>query len=235
MIATIHQPDFMPWLGFFKKLTKVDTWIVLDHVTNNPRDAAFWGRRVKILVNRKPFWLSIPLKKPQEAGNISVPIKEMRIEEKLKPALEKQLKTIKESYSKTPFFFEISPMIEEYYSDFSQLLRDKNTTFIEKIIKNLKITCKIIYSSDLKITGKSTKLLVDLLYAIGAEKYICGDGAKSYQNDQYFKEKKIQLEYNNFQHPAYQQANSITFVPGLSIIDVVANIGFKETIALLKQ
>ena len=50
MKTTIHQPDFMPWYGFFNKLSKVDVWVVLDHVENNPRNSSFWGKRVQILI-----------------------------------------------------------------------------------------------------------------------------------------------------------------------------------------
>ena len=69
----------MPWFGFFNKIAKADDWILLDHVENNPRDTAFWPRRVPILVNGQPTWLSIPLFRPKEPGVIGMPIKDMTI------------------------------------------------------------------------------------------------------------------------------------------------------------
>jgi len=235
MIATIHQPDFMPWLGFFKKLTKVDTWIVLDHVTNNPRDAAFWGRRVKILVNRKPFWLSIPLKKPEEPSRISIPIKEMKIDRSNQMKYENQLKTITQSYCKAPCFSEILPAIQEYYSNYCESLAEKNLLFIQRIFEGLKMKLQIVKSSELGTTTSSTAMLVELLKTVGADCYICGDGAQGYQKDSLFMENKILLQYNNFTHPKYPQSGSREFVPGLSIIDAIANIGFKQTNLVLKN
>jgi hypothetical protein len=40
----------MPWLGLFNKITNADELIILDHVTNNPKSAEFWCRRVKMLI-----------------------------------------------------------------------------------------------------------------------------------------------------------------------------------------
>ena len=44
MIVAIHQPDFMPWMGFFDKILKADLWVILDHVENNPRNTGYWNR-----------------------------------------------------------------------------------------------------------------------------------------------------------------------------------------------
>ena len=90
MIITIHQPDFMPWYGFFNKISKVDTWVVLDHVHNNPRKA-FWGRRVQILSNGKPLWLSIPLEKPPQEGQLGMPLNIMKINLQEKKNISKSL------------------------------------------------------------------------------------------------------------------------------------------------
>jgi len=235
LTATIHQPDFMPWLGFFKKISKVDTWIVLDHVTNNPRDAAFWGRRGKILVNGQSYWLSIPLQKPAEPKQIRVPINEMMIDQRNGTKFQKQLKTIIQNYCNAPHFSEVFPIIEEYYSDFSESLCDKNLFFIKRVLNGLKIMPKIVKSSELKVKSSSTVMLVDLLKAINAHCYICGDGAKAYQTDSLFAENNILLKYNNFSHPKYSQKGSEKFIPGLSVIDVLANEGFEKTKELLLQ
>ena len=106
MIVTIHQPDFMPWLGFFKKIADAVIWIVLDHVYSNPRDAASWLRRVKILANNCPFWLSLPIKKPK-SGSLKTPINRLEYNFSQSKLISERLKTIDQSYRRSRNFDKI--------------------------------------------------------------------------------------------------------------------------------
>ena len=72
IVVSIHQPDFMPWLGLFKKLSKSDIFILLDHTINNVKDSNSWLRRVKIIVNGIPFWYSINLHKEKNKSFIPI-------------------------------------------------------------------------------------------------------------------------------------------------------------------
>lgn len=225
MIVTIHQPDFMPWLGFFNKINNADVLVVLDHTENNPRDSAFWGKRVKILINGKENWFSIPLNKPQK-GVIGIPIKEMTINLNLKKEIEKKILSIKQNYSKHDYFDEIFPLVESYFNNKSDFLLDRNMEFILNVMKGLSINTKIVYSSNLSCHQKSTELLIEIIKKIEGDTYLCGGGASGYQNDDLFKNNDIILEYNNFTSPKYEQMKSSNFVTGLSIIDPLMNIGF---------
>jgi hypothetical protein len=225
MRATIHQPDFMPWFGFFNKIAKADLWIVLDHVTNNPRDAAFWGRRVRILVNGQPTWLSITLNKPKETGVIGIPICDMTINLSDCRIMEKCLKTVQMAYARTPYFAQHWHLVEAYFLDKDASLSKRNMQFIESVMQILSITTPTIRSSSLGVTTKSNQLLIDLLAKVGADTYLCGGGAQGYQQDDLFKENGIRLEYNLFQHPVYAQRKATPFVPGLSILDALFYAG----------
>lgn len=225
MIVTIHQPDFMPWLGFFNKVNNADVLVVLDHTENNPRDSAFWGRRVKVLINGQENWFSIPLNKPQN-GVIGIPIKEMTINLNLKKEIKKKVLSIKQNYSRHDYFDEIFPLVESYFNNKSDFLLDRNMEFILNVIKGLSINTKIVYSSNLSCHQKSTELLIEIIKKIDGDTYLCGGGASGYQHDHLFKSHDIMLKYNNFTSPKYEQMKSSNFVPGLSIIDPLMNLGF---------
>jgi hypothetical protein len=64
---------------FFKKAARSDIWVISDHVTHNPSNAAFWERRVKVLMNVSETWLSISLRRSAEKGSLGVAINEMQI------------------------------------------------------------------------------------------------------------------------------------------------------------
>jgi hypothetical protein len=232
--VTIHQPDFMPWLGFFNKINKADIFVVLDHTENNPRDSGFWGRRVKVISNKKDYWLSIPLVKPAK-GIIGQPISEMKINLNEKKNFKKSITLIKQNYAKTPYFSVVFPIIDNYFNSEEEFLCIRNMEFIKTIIKELNISTEIIYSSSLNCEKKSTELLIEIVNKTNGNIYLCGDGADGYQIDELFKNEEIGLEYNNFKHPIYNQINTDSFIPGLSIIDSLMNIGFNGVAKLLEE
>lgn len=229
-IITIHQPDFLPWIGFFNKINNADVWIVLDHVENNPRDSAFWGRRVQMLVNRSPYWVSISLFK--KIGIVGMPINQMFISKEKS----KVFKTILQAYSKAPFFREYKLLIEDYFNSTEFFLVQRNMKFIQQIMELLDIKTEIVFSSDLKCKSKSTELLIEIIKKVDGTHYLAGGGAGSYQKDSLFEANNISLKFNNFKHPNYKQFNMKgEFVQGLSIIDSLMNIGADGLKEILKR
>ncbi len=222
MIITIHQPDFMPWYGFFNKISKVDTWVVLDHVHNNPRKA-FWGRRVQILSNGKPLWLSIPLEKPPQEGQLGMPLNIMKINLQEKKNISKSLKTLEQSYSKSINFDKYFFLLTDYFLNEDNNLMTRNMRFITDVMDILSIKSNVIFSSSMGIQTTSTQLLVDILKANQASEYLCGQGADGYQDIELFKHNSIKLSFNQFEHPVYKQLNTEEFFQGLSIIDMLFN------------
>ena len=221
MRVTIHQPDFLPWFGLFNKIAKCDVWIVLDHVENNPRDAAFWGRRVKILVNGRPTWLSIPLNRPA-TGAIGMPIREMTVNRSDPRLFEKALRTVQQAYARAPYYRDHAALVEAWFGDPEPSLLMRNMRFIEAVLERLEVRPRVVYSSSLNPTTQSTALLVELLTRVGATTYVCGTGAAGYQQDAMFEARGISVEYNRFIHPVYPQLHATEFVPGLSIIDALS-------------
>lgn len=236
MIATIHQPDLFPWFGFFRKVARSDVWIVLDHVTNNPRDAAFWGRRVRILVNGQPHWLSLTLGRPTERGQVGMPIRDMTVVPNPATSPAKLLRTVREAYVRAPYFREHEWLVAEHLNDPDCNLMRRNMRFIERVLTILGVSTRIVYSSALgPPTTAQTALLTDLLAKVGADTYLCGLGASGYQDASLFESAGIRLLYNRFVHPVYRQVGSSSFVDGLSILDALFNMPAAELAPLLTQ
>ena len=227
MIVTIHQPDFMPWLGFFKKIAAADIWIVLDHVYSNPRDAASWLRRVKILANRSPFWFSLPIKKPK-SGSLQVRINELEYDWSQSKLLANRLKTIEQSYKKSKNYDRIFPLIKKFFDDNDKNVAKKNIKFIKEVNKLLDIKTDIRFSSEFDISSKSTQLLIDLVKIVGGETYLSGDGASEYLKDSMFPQNNICLKFNQFSPLIYNQLSKNVFYPRLSVVDALFNVEIDE-------
>lgn len=234
MIVTIHQPDMLPWLGLFNKIDKADLWVILDHTTNNPRDAAFWGRRVKILMNGVGKWLSLPLKRPDTAGVIGIPIYEMEFNNAEPKIYQDALRSVELNYKRTPFFKDVFPIVENFMLSSEMNMSIRNQSFMFQIMELLEINTPVCYSSQMNCQEASTALLVEILKIQKGTTYLCGGGAGGYQQDELFHQAGIAVNYNSFKHPVYPQLNSKEFVPGLSIIDALMNAGIAETKKLIR-
>jgi hypothetical protein len=228
MIVTIHQPDFMPWFGFFRKIAHADLWVLLDHVVNNPRDAAFWGRRVRILVNGSPIWLSIPLRRPATLSVVGVPINEMQVNLDDPAVFERAWQTVRMAYAKAPHFSKHSALVEAYFRDTDPSLVARNMRFISAVMSLLDIRTRVVSSATFHTSSKGSALLVDLLRSVGATTYLHGTGASGYQEDALFAAAGIHLQPNTFVHPEYSQLRTKAFTPGLSILDMLFNVSLTQ-------
>lgn len=228
-VVAIHQPNFFPWLGYFDKICRADLFVYLDHVENNPRDP-LWTKRVKIIASNGESWLTVPLVRPK--SSIFVPIKEMQVSTGYFER--KHLRTIQQSYGKSPFFEATMPMVETFYASNDVYIADRNIQFIEELCTKLGVTTQRVRSSEFTWKNKSTDLLIEILEHFKATAYLCGGGASGYQEDFKFAEFGFDLIYQRFSHPTYEQRNTKEFHPGLSIIDVLMNCGFGGTEKLVK-
>src|SRR3989344_4934979 len=112
MICSIHQPTFLPYLGFFEKVRKSDVFIVYDDAQFVRRD--FFQRNF-ILLNKKPFMLHVPLIKPKPKEKIKNVLINSKYEKKGMNWEEYHLLQIRDAYKNTKNFNRIYPQLEHIY------------------------------------------------------------------------------------------------------------------------
>lgn len=229
-IISIHQPNFFPWFGFFDKIAQSDCFVYLDHTRMNPDQT--WIKRTKILNQGKATWLIIPHIKQQNSDFPVVKNIQINLDITFQ---KKHLRTIEFNYNKAPFFHEIYPLIEEYYTCEEPFLVRRNIQFIEKICKNLDIKTPRIFSSDLACKRASNELLIEIIQQLSGTSYLSGGGSSGYQVDSKFEAANLQVFYQKSQNPTYNQYGSPNFIEGLSIIDHLANCGFGKSKEFFKR
>ncbi len=229
MIVAIHQPNFLPWLGWFDKLARADVFVLLDNVALQ-RTGGAYTNRVEMLVSGKRAWLTVPVARGADARER---ISEARIVETT-PWRRKIRRAIEQSYARAPFFGEIMPALDALFEPGEDRLAAFNIAGIRTLARltGLK-TEKMIKASDLAVSGSGTDLLIAIVRAAGGDIYLCGGGAGGYQDDAKFTEAGVGLQYQEFHHPTYPQINAGAFVPGLSIVDALMNCGGPGTARLL--
>ncbi len=136
----------------------------------------------------------------------------------------KDLQALRLNYAKAPAFQEVFLRLEAVLSQPWERLLDVNVAAIETICELLGFTRDIRFSSQLDIQGERTERLIAICRALGADRYLTGDAAKSYLREELFASNGIELEYHRYRHPVYQQQHG-PFVPYLSVVDLLMNHG----------
>jgi len=222
----IHQPNYLPWLGFFNKIVKSDSFIILDNVDLETNGAKAITSRTKIRSQEKEQWLTIPILKSSDKT-----IKNVQIDNS-KPWKKKHLKTFYYEYKKSLFFQETYSFLESSFSFQTELLSEWNCFMIEEVLKHLKINKSIILASKMDLNDESRNgRIIEICKHQNAGTYISGAGGKKYHEEQLFNVENIEISYLNYEHPIYNQHKE-TFLPGLSIIDSLFNCG-KEGVSKL--
>ncbi len=105
------------------------------------------------------------------------------------------------------------------------MLFDLNFETLKQVISWLGLRIEMIRESELGIESKSTQRLVDVCRAVGANTYVAGSGSRNYMDESLFERNGLTVQYQTYTPTLYSQHLSKTFVPNLSIIDLLANLG----------
>jgi hypothetical protein len=213
--VAIHQPQYFPYPGFFHKLTLADTFVIMDETQYDKR----FTNRNRILDAHGPIWLSVPIIKSQKF----LPNRLVEINNEI-PWREDHWKKILLSYSKARFFDSYRSLESVYNKEWSTLF-ELNLETTKKTMQWLGIDIPIVRESELHATGESTERLVNICKSLGADTYISGIGGKGYLQEEMFDRNHIKLEYQSYGPIPYPQRFSKTFIPNLSIIDMLSNAG----------
>ncbi len=219
MLVAAHQPLFIPWIGYFDKINKVDIFVIVDNVEFT---TSGWIRRNTLKNSQGPTSLFVPVIK-KKSNKL---IKDVKIDNvgnyRWK---QKHFDTYKSNYSKSPYFKEIMPQLLQIYEKKFDFLSEFNIELIKYICLYLRIKTKIVIGSDINVCGHKTDLIVDICQKTGADSFMLGvGGSLVYANRDYIESKGIRIIEQNFKHPVYSQRFG-KFVPNMSILDLLFNCG----------
>jgi len=220
MKVAIHQPNYLPYLGFFDKMKKADVFVIYDTAQFSKGD---FHHRNKIRIFNGWKWLTVPVEKER------IPIKEIKIRDKVKinkgiDWKESHLKNIRDSYIDTPYYKRYENEITKIYMENYDKLIDLNMELINLLKSAFKIDTEIIYSSDLGSFSTGSKGLLEIIKKLDGDVYLSGQGGKNYLDVLLFEKDGIKVEFQNFVHPVYNQLYK-GFIPNMSSIDALFNEG----------
>lgn len=219
MILGIHQPNYLPYLGFFDKMRRSDIFVILDDAQFSKGD---FHNRNRIKTSTGPKWITVPVSETFR------PINETYINYSVKYGklgwIDYHLHLIKENYKNALFFDTIYPGIKEIYCRHYEKLSVINIELIKQICSLFNISTPVYFSSELNIKTSSTQRLVDICEHFNANVYLSGPDGPKYMEMSLFDKRQIEVEVQNFVHPVYKQLYD-GFIPCLSALDSLFNTG----------
>lgn len=226
MRGAIMQPTYLPWMGYFSMIDEVDVFVFLDNVQLVKRS---WQVRNRIKeCDGKELMLTIPIK--HRSRNETMVCNALFSNDTWK---REHCLSIAHCYKKSKYFHEVMFLLNRIYnsSEYS-CLSEFNIACIRAISSYLGIKTEFITSSDIEgITGNKDELLVSICKRLGIDYYLSALGSAVYIEKNNaggaFGSTKVKLEYQNYEHPVYNQLGK-EFMPFMGIIDVMFNCGDKS-------
>ena len=221
MILSDHQPQYIPWLGYFDKIDKSDCFVFLDQVQYKPRE---YQNRNRIRTKNGWLWLTVPVK---SKGLGRQRICDVKVENDTNWR-RKHWESLKSCYNKAPFFKEYYRFFEAVYSAKWEQLIELNIHIIKYLLKELNIEIPLYYESEIGTCSKATDRIIEICRKVKANTYLSGTGGKSYLEEAKFAQAGIKLDYQDYHHLPYHQPCThrvSPFLPNMSAIDLLFNEG----------
>ncbi len=222
MIVSIHQPDYIPYIGYFYKIYKSDIFAFYD-------DAQFSNDNLHHQNRIKTPQGELKLKIPVDY-HFKEPINAVRTKDEL-GWKEKHLKILEMNYSKSKYFKEIFTLFKDLLLCNYDSLSDMNMTINRFICYSFGFTTNFVKVSDFSLTTKKEEKVLDICERLNGSTYFSGKGASSYQFREHFRSRGIDLVYTDYKSITYPQQWG-NFVKDLSILDFIFNCGFNWNLVL---
>ena len=227
VIVACHQPNFMPWIGFFYKALLADTLVLLDEV-QFPR-GFHWVNRNRLKCDQGELWLTVPAWKK---GRGLMKINEVEIYD-ARGWTDKHFRSIVQNYTHAPYLADHIDFLKNLYERKWTKLIEFNLEMLIYLKGTLGIEKNFILQSALGLEGRGSELLVSVCRKLGGDVYFAPRVSQKYLDEQAFERSGIRIHYYTFSPPIYPQLWG-DFVYNLSALDLLLNCGARS-LELIKK
>jgi len=227
MIIGIHQPNYLPWLGYFRKIAQCDIFVFFDNV-QMPGGKSFVSRN-EIKTSKGRQWLTVPV--TSRSG--FPPIHSVRVADA--HWVRKHLRTLEVNYSAAPWKELISGLLAPVLAKEETYISTLNISLIEAIARCLQLNdVRFVRASEMDLSASGADSIPEILKVLGASTYATGKGSGTMRHldPETFQAEGIDIRVLPEDFADYQQCHG-EFLPKLSIVDALLNIGPVATRQLL--
>lgn len=221
MILTIHQPSYFPWLGLLDKIAKSDTFVLLDDV--QVVKGTYQYRNI-FNCNGEAKYLTLPI-------NYYFGVTFNQLKFRNDAWIKDHLNKLHHYYFKAPYFAEVYEELINVFNSFrSKDPIDVLENSMSYCLDIFDVESTIIRSSAINYNGKKGEMVLDICKKTAASEYISGQGSFEYMQEllPVFKRTGINIQWQSFTHPKYEQHHKYDFVNGLSALDLLFFCGYEN-------
>jgi len=216
VILAAHQPQYLPWLGYFDKMARADRFVLLDTVQYKKNE---WQNRNRVRAASGWQWLTVPVHARYPARFDEVEADETA------PWRRKHLATLRQAYARAPYRDAILPPLERLLAQPLHRLAEINLEGIRLLADLLEVRTETILASSLGgIPEGPDARLIALCRRFGADHYLAGTGGRDYMDLTAWRRAGITVTFQEFHGPAYAQCHP-GFEPNLSAVDFLVHCG----------
>lgn len=220
-ILTAHQPLYIPWLGFFQKVSMSDVFCLWDDVQFSPND---YIHRNRIKSPNGPIWLTVPVHTKDHREKT---INDMCIDNSQNWRRVHWNSLMVAYGNKGPYFESYNNFFEQVYKKDWEKLADLDEYILTYLLKELGISVTFLKASEQQFEGKKSDRVLDMCIKLGADLYIFGEMGEDYADRDLFSDKGIKILFQNYKHPEYPQLYG-DFISHLSVLDLLFCFGEKS-------
>ena len=224
MIVAAHQPQYLPWLGYFDKIDRADVFVLLDNVQFKKNE---WQNRNRIKTAAGPQWLTVPVtyKFPQRINEVVINNRDRW--------QHKQRQAILSNYRKASYWDDFAPIIEEIFTPVWDYLAPLNIFVVKRLAEILGIATPLYVASEFATFPETPdERLIAIAKHFGADTYLAGSGGGDYMDLDRYEQSDIKVLFQEYHHPVYEQLFG-EFAPFMSVLDLLFNHG-QDSLRILR-
>jgi hypothetical protein len=223
----IMQPYLFPYVGYFQLISEADRFVFFDDVNFINKG---WINRNRLLFSGEVKYFTVPISGASQNSLICDIL--ISNDKSWEGKIEK---SIRQSYSKAPYFRQVFDLIYPVLFGGHTMIGEMAKESVQKVSNYLSISVEFVSTSKVyqNKSLKSENRIRDICRKEKSDAYINLNGGRDIYNSANFAVDEIKLTFIGSRLSTYPQFSS-SFAPGLSIIDVLMHNSPTQVLELLK-
>lgn len=227
MNVAVMQPYLFPYIGYLQLIKAVDTFVIYDDVNFIKKG---WINRNRILSSDGISTFSLPVSKISQNKKINEHcFHEPKVNQ------QKLFNKLSLIYNDAPYKAQLTSILDRSFQKMNNSpfnIVDVLQASLDELAQVFDLQTRYILASSLEIeeSVKGQDRILEICRQLNATTYINPQGAKDIglYDKKTFENAHIELKFIQPHLAEYTQFNQDVFVPGLSVIDLIANVAPDE-------
>jgi hypothetical protein len=222
------QPGYLPWLGYFDQMRRVDVFVVADEMQFS---STGWAHRNRVRGPDGAHWLTMPARPAPRQAICDVPL------DATVPWARSHLATLRNFYAGSPFAPDLLRALAGALDDGATRLVGATVPVLRFLAERLGVRTPLVISSEAglersyeeQFPGRPgpTHRIIAFMKTLGATELLEGESGQDYLDLALCAAHGIEVTFQRYTHPVYAQMHQ-PFVSHLSALDLLLCRGEDE-------